>query len=46
MVFLKQFRMLTEMEEYVFLENKKNIYNNYYPLGIFWKKEMDYKINK
>ena len=41
MVFLKQFRMLTEMEEYVFLENKKNIYNNYYPLGIFWKKEMD-----
>lgn len=47
MIYLKNFTLLDERDEYsISEEEKRNIFNNYYPLNIFTKKEFkDIKFN-
>ena len=40
-MFLKSFTILSEGEEYSIICNKKNIFNNVYPLKIFPEKQLD-----
>jgi len=39
MIYLKEFNLLNEIEEYDILNFKKNVFNNTYPLKIFPEKE-------
>lgn len=39
MIYLKNFKLLSESEEYAMISHKMNIYNDFYPLRIFPEKE-------